>query len=96
MMYMSYNNSNMSNLNILPEQNSGSRKDMRVGNFTSTLFNTNVYDIIYNKESLAGEQLSEVVEKILNDIDSGNVRMVTQTAAEFIADMNKDLAETDK
>jgi hypothetical protein len=37
------------------------------------------------------DELSEEVQEVLDDIDSGRVKMVTQTANEFIADMKKDL-----
>jgi hypothetical protein len=60
-----------------------------VGNFTPSL---DTYTVMSNESSTATEQLSEEVEKILNDIDSGTVEMVNQTADEFIADMRKDLA----
>jgi hypothetical protein len=82
--------------NIRLEQNrsNSNRKPITVGKFSSTSFDTNnihAYNIIYKEQSL-----SEEVEKIMSDIDSGNVKMVTQTAAEFISDMKKDLAENEK
>jgi hypothetical protein len=38
------------------------------------------------------KRLSPTVIKKLEDIDSGRVKMITQTADEFIADMKKELA----
>jgi hypothetical protein len=64
-----------------------------VGNFTPSFDSNNVMS---EERSTATEHLSEEVEKILNDIDSGTVEMVNQTADEFIADMKNDLAKTEK
>ena len=73
---------------------SSGEHDMYVGTFDAPLID--IYSIIYQQPSTATEQLSEEVEMILDDIDSGRVEMVNQTAAEFIAGMRKDLAMTDK
>lgn len=63
------------------------------GDFTSASFsNTYAYTLMFAEESSTEEQLSEEVAKILDDIDSGKVNMVTETASEFITNMNRDLS----
>jgi hypothetical protein len=41
------------------------------------------------------KRLSPTVIKKLGDIDSGKVKMITQTSDEFIADMKKELATSE-
>lgn len=93
MLFHSYTMSRQDNL-WLGYTNSSGKHDTFVGDFDSPSFDK--YDLISQEPSTATEQLSEEVERIMDDIDSGRVEMVNQTAAEFIADMRKDLAMTDK
>ena len=66
---------------------------MKRGDFTSASFNsTYAYTLIFAEESSTEQHLSEEVVKILDDIDSGKVNMVTETASEFITNMNRDLS----
>ena len=50
---------------------SSGEHDMYVGTFDAPLID--IYSIIYQQPSTATEQLSEEVEMILDDIDSGRV-----------------------
>jgi hypothetical protein len=71
----------------------GSGDFMQRGNFSSASFNnTYAYTLMFAEESSTEKQLSEEVVKILDDIDSGKVNMVTETASEFITNMNRDLS----
>jgi hypothetical protein len=66
---------------------------MMRGDFTSASFNnTFAYTLMFAEESSTEEQLSEEVIRILDDIDSGKVDMVTETASEFIENMKRDLS----
>jgi hypothetical protein len=52
---------------------------------------------ILNDEESTEKRLSEELLKILDDLDSGKVNMVIETASEFISNMNKDLtSESDE